>query len=226
MAQQLGMINVRGSVGDMTYVRTEDGYLIRRKSSLDKLRVLNDLKFEGSRRASKEFGAAANAGKLVRNAIIGTLKNAGDSKLQSRMMKKMYDILKTDMVSDLGERRPEKGRLEMLEGFEFNNKKELIHILLLQYRATIDRSVGLATISFPAIDPEENLSIPERATHFKLLSAVASLDFNKKSFTVKAAESDHLSLKAEQLPAFDLTQTFDGNGCDLPGHSRPRHPLL
>ena len=49
MAKQLGMVNFRGSIGDMTYVKTEDGYHVRRKSSPDKARVLTNKSFEGSR---------------------------------------------------------------------------------------------------------------------------------------------------------------------------------
>jgi hypothetical protein len=208
MAQQLGMINIRGSVGDITYVRTEDGYHVRRKSSLDKARVLTDKKFAGSRRASSEFATAANAGKLLRVSILGTLKKAGDSKVHSRMLKLMFDILKTDTVGNLGERIPERGRLEMLEGFEFNRKQELVHTLPVQYKPGIDRAAGKALIEFPAFEPREDLLVPEGAAYFKLLSAVAVLDFNTKKSSVTAAESEFFSVNADEVGSFSMSQDF------------------
>ena len=212
MAKQLGMVNFRGSIGDMTYVKTEDGYHVRRKSSLDKARVLTDKKFAGSRRASTEFGAAATYGKLLRTAVLGTLRNEGDSKLHSRMLKFMYDILKTDTASAHGKRRPDLGRFEMLSGFEFNIKNELVRTLLVQYRAHVDRAAGEAVIEFPAFEPREDLLVPEGATHFKCLSAAAELDFKRNKLSVTTAESEYFAVRANEIAPFTLSQHFSPAG--------------
>jgi len=212
MAQQLGVVNFRGSIGDLTYVRTEDGYHVRRKSSLDKARVLTDKRFAGSRRASREFAAAANAGKVARQAVLRTLMNAGDSKLHSRMLKQMMDIIKTDAVSKHGERRPELGNFDLLRGFEFNNKNALIHTFLAPYRAAVDRTAGTASVRFPAFDPDDHLLIPETATHFKLLIATAELDFTMKRSFAAFAESPYFSVKANEISEFELSQNIDPAG--------------
>ena len=208
MAQQFGMINIRGNVGDITYVRSEDGYLVRRKSSLNKEKVMTDKRFTNTRRVMSEFGYAAQAGKLVRIAVINCLKNIGDSKLHPRMLKKMMAVLATDTVSAWGKRIPQLGNLRLLEGFEFNRKNELIHTLLVQYKANINRAAGVASIDIPAFEPSDVLLIPEGATHFCLVSAACELDFDTLKSKPVNVESDSYAIGRVEVPAFTLEHTI------------------
>ena len=215
MAQQFGIINFRGSVGDMTFVRTEDGYLVRRKSSLNKEKVMTDIRFTNTRRVMSEFGYAAQAGKLVRTAVINCLKNIGDSRLHSRMLSKMMAVLATDRVSKWGQRRPHLGNLRMLEGFEFNRKNELIHTLLVQNKTNIDRAAGTATLEIEAFEPSAVLLIPQGASHFCLVSAACELDFIKLNSIPFNIESEKYTLGRDVVPALSLVHRIT-SGSALP----------
>jgi len=65
MAKQIGFVKVSGTIGGITFYKLNGGYYARRKSSLDKERVLRDAAFAGSRRSSALFGTAAKIAKVV-----------------------------------------------------------------------------------------------------------------------------------------------------------------
>ena len=59
MAKQNGINPIIGTIDQFTYYRTaESGMLVRKKSSLDKNRVMTDPAFEPTRKESSEFGKA------------------------------------------------------------------------------------------------------------------------------------------------------------------------
>src|ERR1043165_2185948 len=68
MGKQKGAEQKIGTMGGLTYYRTaENGYLVRKKSSLDKKRVSKDPAFEKSRNAGLDFGKASAGCHLMRN---------------------------------------------------------------------------------------------------------------------------------------------------------------
>ena len=56
MAKQMGDILISGTLDNLTFYRDGDQYLIRKKTSLTKKRVMKDPAFERSRQAMAEFG--------------------------------------------------------------------------------------------------------------------------------------------------------------------------
>jgi len=65
MAKQTGIIKVRGTVGGITFYKLNGDYYARKKTSLNKERVLRDVAFAGSRRSSGLFGTAAKIAKVI-----------------------------------------------------------------------------------------------------------------------------------------------------------------
>ena len=45
MARQKGIIKLKGSIGDITFYKSKDGYLAREKGGINKERFLNDPNF-------------------------------------------------------------------------------------------------------------------------------------------------------------------------------------
>ncbi|MFT3980036.1 MAG: hypothetical protein QM687_06165 [Ferruginibacter sp.] len=59
MAKQSGPVCVTGTIDGITYYKRAGAWLARKKSSLDKERVLNDPAFANSRKESQVFGEAS-----------------------------------------------------------------------------------------------------------------------------------------------------------------------
>jgi len=49
MAQQKGILPVKGTLGNLTFYKSKDGYLIREKGGLDAKRIASDPAFQRTR---------------------------------------------------------------------------------------------------------------------------------------------------------------------------------
>ncbi|MBL7703893.1 MAG: hypothetical protein JNM14_16705 [Ferruginibacter sp.] len=65
MAKQTGPFYITGTLGGITFYKRKGSWVARKKTSLNKKRVKTDPAFEGSRRASACFGAAAKLAKKI-----------------------------------------------------------------------------------------------------------------------------------------------------------------
>ena len=69
MAIQDGIFPLKGSIGNVTFVRTKGGvYRAQPKTSVNKERILSDRAFERTRENNAEFGRACKAAALLRLA--------------------------------------------------------------------------------------------------------------------------------------------------------------
>ena len=120
MAQQKGILPLKGTIGNITFYKSKDGYLAREKGGVEGGRIATDPAFQRTRENGAEFGRAGKAGKLMRNAIRSLLQNATDSKTTSRLTKEMLKVIQADAVNPRGQRNVIDGESELLLGFEFN----------------------------------------------------------------------------------------------------------
>src|SRR5690606_33266480 len=120
MARQAGIIKLKGTIGDISFYKTSDGFLARTKGGVEGGRIANDPAFQRTRENGAEFGRAGRGGKLIRNAIRVLLRNAKDKRVTSRLTTQLLAIVKTDTVNQRGERTIVDGSMELLNGFEFN----------------------------------------------------------------------------------------------------------
>lgn len=120
MAQQKGILPLRGTIGNITFYKSKDGYLAREKGGIDAKRIATDPAFQRTRENGMEFGTAGKAGKLLRNAVRVLIQNASDSKMVSRLTREMMKVIKADELSPRGQRNVINGEPALLEGFEFN----------------------------------------------------------------------------------------------------------
>jgi hypothetical protein len=99
MAKQKGVIKLDGTIGNITFYKTQDGYLAREKGSVTADRIANDPAFQRTRENGAEFGRAGKAGKILRNAIRNLLQNAADGRMVGRLTQKMVEVVKADTVN-------------------------------------------------------------------------------------------------------------------------------
>jgi hypothetical protein len=184
MAKQKGIIKLEGTIGDITFYKSQDGYLAREKGGVPGDRIANDPAFQRTRENGAEFGAAGKAGKVLRTAIRALLQNSADSRMVSRLTQEMVKVLQKDATNTRGLRNVIDGEAELLEGFEFNKNGKLGTTLYAPFTGTIDRVAGTLTASIPTFIPLNMVAAPGGTTHFKIVSAGAEVDFENETFVV------------------------------------------
>lgn len=188
MARQRGPLKVQGTLGDINFYKSQHGYLIREKGGVNGNRIKKDPVFQRTRENGMEFGRAARAGKLLRTAMRSLVLNA-DNLVVSRLHGQMMRVIQADLTSARGLRNVAEGDVVLLTDFEFNNRSPLSATFYAPYTGTIDRATGTLTLEVPPYVPTEMIMAPSGATHYKIISSGAAIDFNNRSFEVDTSES-------------------------------------
>ena len=113
MARQKGIIKLKGTIGDITFYKTQDGHLAREKGGIDASRIASDPAFQRTRENGSEFGRAGKAGKLLRTAFRPLLLNSADGRMVSRLTQAMVKVIQADTVSERGLRNVIDGEAEI-----------------------------------------------------------------------------------------------------------------
>lgn len=211
MAQQKGILPVQGTVGNITFYKSGDGYGMKTKSAISKKRMATDPAFERTRENGAEFGRAAGSGKTLRMAFGPLVKNASDGRMISRLTRDMMKVIKSDTVNARGKRRVVAGEPELLSGFEFNINGLLSSTLKVPFEASIDRVTGELKIEVPAFIPKDLLAAPVGSTHYRLQSAGAEVDFDNKKYRVAVNGTAPKPWDNQATAAVTLTNTVTVN---------------
>lgn len=211
MAKQSGMYKIVGTIGDLTFLRTENGYEVRQKSNLTADRIATDPAFQRTRENMAEFGHAGYAGKVLRTAVRTLLQNAKDGDTNSRLYREMMRVVHADTTSARGARNVIDGDLTLLQGFDFNNDGKLGQTVFAQYSATIDRVAGTLEIAVDPYEPVNAIAAPQGTTHFKILSMGAEVDFNTGNIISDEQASAVIPYDANATAALTLTNAVTAN---------------
>jgi hypothetical protein len=211
MAKQSGIIKLEGTIGDITFYKSQDGLLARAKGGVDASRIQSDAAFQRTRENGEEFGRAGIAGKILRLAFRSYLQNASDSKMVSRLTKAMMEVIKADATSVRGQRNVLDGELELLTGFDFNIDGKLSSTIFIAYTAAIDRVTGALNVTIPAFSPMNAIASPDGATHLRFVSAGAAIDFEGATFEVVTSQSAEIAIAEAPVAAVDLVNQLTAN---------------
>ncbi|MGN6398917.1 MAG: hypothetical protein ACTHMD_00580, partial [Flavisolibacter sp.] len=170
MAQQKGILQLKGTVGNITFYKSKDGYLAREKGGIDAKRLATDPAFQRTRENGQEFGRAGKASKYLRNAVRSLLQNTADSKMVARLTRQMMLVVQSDPINARGMRNILNGNITLLQDFDFNLNSKLSATLYAPFTAEINRTTGSLIAEVPAFDPVSMVAAPAGATHFKLHS--------------------------------------------------------
>ncbi|MBS1628549.1 MAG: hypothetical protein JST27_00680 [Bacteroidetes bacterium] len=180
MPKQTGDFPLIGSFGDFVFYKTKHGNLVRRKGNLNKERVSTEAVFEGSRKASSEFGRAASASGLLRNEFKKHCPYAGDGETHARLSKLLGDIIRADTKHAKGERLILAENIGPLKTFEWVREYPLSRSLWVQCGGSLGAD-GVLTITMPNLQPKRDLGWPLQATHAEIKVVGIAADFpNKK----------------------------------------------
>lgn len=189
MAKQKGILKLEGTIGNITFYKSQDGYLAREKGGVDANRIATDPNFQRTRENGNEFGSAGKAGKILRDSLRVLLQNASDNRMVSRLTKKMVEVIQADATSVRGQRNVIDGEAELLEGFEFNIDAKLSNTLYAPYVPTIDRVAGTLKVAIASFIPANMVSAPGGTTHFKIVSSGVEIDFENETFVMDSKAS-------------------------------------
>lgn len=204
MAKQSGLVQFEGSIGNITFFKTNDGFKARQKGGLSKARMKTDPAFVRTRENWAEFGRAGKAGKLLRIAYASLIKQVADKQIVRRLIREMVKVVKADAVNIRGARNVMDGETELLKGFEFNQHSPLSTALRITAASAIDRATGTLQVDIPALVPGTDIVYPPEATHFVISIAGAEIDFERSTFVSNEAASGMLSVTDILVPEIQL----------------------
>lgn len=213
MAKFDGIFEIKGTIQGMSFYKSKDGLLIRKKGGINKSRIKNDPAFQRTRENGSEFGHNAKMGQLMRKSVANLLSLAKDYRVSSRMSQAMSRVKNLDLDSPRGERKvwigiesPE-GK-QSLRGFDFNLNSPFNSVFRSQYvLVPATGSVGISNFN-----PATNLSIPQGATHASFSVAVSTVDFELENYGTTYSTKENFALVDSVL---DLTLT----PTEMPGGS-------
>jgi hypothetical protein len=217
MAKQTGIIKLKGTIGGITFYKTQDGHLAREKGGIDASRIANDPAFQRTRENGSEFGRAGKAGKVLRIALRLLLLNASDNRMVSRLTKSMVKVIQADTTSERGLRNVIDGETELLLGFEFNIRGKLGTSLFAPFTGTIDRVAGTLDVDIPSFVPSNMVAAPSGTTHFKVISGGAEIDFETETSIVETTETAILPWNTTATAVINLNNSVTANST---------HPLV
>ena len=215
MARQKGIIKLQGSIGDVSFYKTQDGYLAREKGGVDGERIKNDPAFQRTRENGSEFGRAGKAGRTLRTALRLMLQTASDRRVSARLTREMVKVVKADTDNVRGERKVENGDLSILQGFDFNINGKLRATLYAQYGITLDRDAGNAEVALKDFIPSKNISFPSGTTHMKFHAGVAEINFETEDFIIAQDESALLPVNDEVIAGLTLSPALTAGTEDI-----------
>lgn len=211
MARQKGIIKLKGTMGDITFYRTSDGYMAREKGGISAERMRTDPAFQRTRENMAEFGRAGKAGKVLRGSLQKLVATASDRRMVSRLTKEMVTVIQMDAVNPRGQRNVIDGEAELLTGFDFNISGKLSTTLLVPYESSLVRATGEATVSIPAYDPQISIAGPAGSTHYQIVSGAASVDFEKERFKSSTTNTDILPIDGVTTVPMELENVIPIN---------------
>jgi hypothetical protein len=202
MARQDSIMPFYGTVDNMTFLKTADGYRVRKKrrSSASRSAQIKE--------TMSKFGAAGTAGKLIRSSIRGLVNQSGDTRVTARLLKQLVSVINSDVTHDRGKRTVANGNIELLRGFEFNAKAPFDTVFYGTTNVTIDRVAGKIQLEIPAFVPVKCAQQPSGATHFQITLAAVELDFANLKSKTDIKESEVVPISIDQNPGFTLVASL------------------
>ena len=207
MARQDGVIQLTGRIGNLSFYKSQDGYLVRKKSGVSRGRIMSDPAYARTRENITEFARGARANKLIRRAFYSLIRTAADNRVTSRLTSAIMKVIKSDTINPSGGRNVADGDVTLLEGFGFNKDTSLEKAFPAPFVATVDRASGNMKVAVPEFSPGGKISAPEGATHFRLKSIGAAFDFDADTCWISDSETSWVPVNQEERIAPELSHT-------------------
>ncbi|MBS9525967.1 hypothetical protein KI659_18245 [Litoribacter alkaliphilus] len=213
MARQSSFIKLEGTIGDVTFFKGKNGYHARQKGGISKERIMNDDAFERTRENLAEFARAASGAKLLKDAFREITVRARDLRTHNRLYSQALKVLKTDTLSDRGERRIENGEMGLFTGFQFSNNCMFEATIYAKFNVEDDGTD--LKVAFDAFSPRKYLSRPNGATDFRMFLVGTGVNFQNGENSSQIMISPVHKLSIDALEGLELTVAKSEGGGDF-----------
>lgn len=154
----------------------EKNGVVRVATPPNKEKFETDSSMARTRENASEFGRAAKAGKLLRQALRKVVQGAADGQMVPRLVQRLRAMEALDTTHPRGQRQVLKTDAGSLVGFDFNADAPLGTTFAAAYKVTVS-AAGKVTLTIPTLTPDVDLTVPTGATHYGLELGVAVVDF-------------------------------------------------
>jgi hypothetical protein len=202
MAKQDGLIPLIGTIDNLSFSKSPFGYLARKKTGPTRKAVLKDANFERTRENAADFKTAVHAGTLIRSTIRPILRVSTNVWLNGRMNALLLQAVRSDKTNGRGKRAILPSELSILKGFEINANNPISKRKGILCKTKKNARKGIIQITIPSFIPTSALTPPEAATHFKIMTIYASINFTKTQLTNDLQNSDLLAISRRKTKAF------------------------
>ncbi len=208
MAKQAGDIKITGTFGNISFYKSGDQYLVRRKGGPSRKQVKTGAGFARVRENYNEFGNCSKAGKCLRQAVKRWC-GVGDKGLYRRLTQLLTKIKNEDRQAARGQRcvseglKNENGKA-LLRQFDFNKTDRLGDVLLKPLRLS-----AFGAIEIKALNPGTDIKFAKGATTLRLKAACVQVDLESGKTQIHAY--DELLLKKDNASGDILLKPKDVN---------------
>src|SRR5947209_1941241 len=102
MARQKGSVAMEGTIGNLTFFKSQDGYMVKAKGGVSKDKILSDKRFARTRENMSEFGDAGKSAKTMRTPFNSLLQQSSDNRMTARLTGLMLKVVQSDTVDKRG----------------------------------------------------------------------------------------------------------------------------
>jgi hypothetical protein len=205
MAKLNGLIQLHGSIGGITGRRTKNGIVLQEKSGPTREQVLEHESFDVTRRNAGEFKGAIKDATLLRRSMGSIINAVKSSTLNGYTNGLMHRIAMSDTISSYGKRCAANGDLQQLQGFDLNQELSVDKVFRVKLAHCMDVAAGSMRLEVPTFIARRKKSIfPPDATHFKLISCAAVVDFKGNYYNWRLTMSELLPLSRKTPGAICL----------------------
>lgn len=182
MAFVIAPFKIKGLLGGLSYFENEFGSQVKEKGGPTEWHIKHQKSYKNALRNAEEWKRATAGAKLLRAAMGGLRNGVKSMRLSGRMNGPMLQAIKADPVHDWGERMISYGDLSALVGFEFNHRLSLEDALPLNVEHCYTVEADKISLQLPAFRLRKKKGLPPDATHYRLVSGVIMVDFDKRRY--------------------------------------------
>lgn len=183
MAKVISPFELSGSIGDTTFCKNDFGVHMKMKGGPTKWQIEHLDRFANTRHNAAEWKRVTAGSKLMRAAMGSLRLSVKNMRLSGRMNSRLLAVLQADPVHDKGERVLSSGDLSLISGFEFNHQLSLDDALPMNPEHCYSLEAGKVVVNIPAFRLRKKKGLPADATHYRIVSGVITVDFDKKTYT-------------------------------------------
>ncbi|HEY4148777.1 MAG TPA: hypothetical protein VGM41_07605 [Chitinophagaceae bacterium] len=183
----------------------KNGEIVFRKIGMTAERIKTDPAYRRTRENGAEFGRAAQIGKLIRRAFYPALTNISNPKMSGDLVKMIMALMRTDPISPRGERTILNAKLDLLSGYEFNERKQSWATSFpITYK--LNKAGNQLMVKMKSVSQQSAWrNAPDSATHVRICPVLAVLNpqsLEQQSFYIPGIQP--VSTEAEDIPQQQL----------------------